>query len=121
MEQADGHRRDTERVSADEPRPIGEVIDGLVRSLRGGGPGPSGRAVGGVFGRWPEIVGATIAAHVRPVRLEESALTVEVSDPAWATQMRLLSDQVRARLVEVVDVRVERIDVRVAGPAARRR
>ena len=45
-----------------------------------------------MFGRWDDIVGANIAAHVQPLRLDEGVLVVEVTDPAWATQVRLLSD-----------------------------
>jgi predicted nucleic acid-binding Zn ribbon protein len=104
----------------DEPRPISDVMDGIVRSLRGGS-GPSSRAVGGVFARWDDIVGANIAAHVRPLRLDEGVLVVEVTDPAWATQVRLLSDRLRGRLSEVVGVDVHTVDVRVNAPGSRRR
>jgi predicted nucleic acid-binding Zn ribbon protein len=103
----------------DDPRLLGDVMDGVVRSLRGGA-GPSSRAVGGVFGRWDEIVGPTVAANVRPLRLEQRALVVVVSDPAWATQVRLLSDELRRRIAEHVAVSVDAIEVRVA-PLARRR
>jgi predicted nucleic acid-binding Zn ribbon protein len=98
----------TER--SEDPVPITESLDGVLRSLRGGA---SRTEVGGVFGRWEEAVGAAVAANVRPVRLEHAALLVEVDDPAWATQVRLLSDRLRARLLEVTGVAVERVDVRV--------
>lgn len=71
--------------------------------------------IGGVFGRWDDAVGETVAAHVRPVRLDEGALTVEADDPAWATQVKFLTDTIRTRLFEVAGVRIERIEVRVAG------
>ena len=92
-------------------------MDALVRSLHGGraGTSASAAAVGGVFGRWAEIVGETMAAHVQPVRLEGTRLAVEVSEPAWATQVRLLTDRVIDRVREVVGVTIETIDVRVAG------
>ena len=74
-------------MSADEPVPVTDALDGLLRSLRGG----AGRAeVGGVFGRWEDAVGAASPANVRPVRLEQGTLLVEVDDPAWATQVRFL-------------------------------
>jgi predicted nucleic acid-binding Zn ribbon protein len=99
---------------SDEPVAVTAALDGLLRSLRGG----AGRAeVGGVFGRWEEAVGAPIAAHVRPVRLEQGTLLVEVGDPAWATQVRFLGDDVRRRLLDVAGVAVERIEVRVGRPA----
>lgn len=96
--------------------PVTDALDGLLRSLRGG----AGRAeVGGVFGRWEDAVGAALAANVRPVRLERKMLLVEVDDPAWATQVRFMSDDLRARLAEVTGVEVEGIEVRVGRPHRR--
>ena len=75
-----------------------------------------------MFGRWEDAVGATIAANARPVRLEQGILLVEVDEPAWATQVRFLADDVCRRLAEVAGVAVERIEVRSrpggAGDAA---
>lgn len=98
---------------ADDPVPLTAALDRVMRGLRGG---ESRRSVGGVFGRWEEAVGPALAAHVRPVRLERGTLLVEVDDPAWATQLRFLADDVRARLRDGVGVTVERLDVRVARP-----
>jgi predicted nucleic acid-binding Zn ribbon protein len=96
--------------SDDDPIALTEALDDVVRSLQGG----AGRSeVRGVFGRWDEAVGETIAAHVRPVRLDSGGLLVEVDEPAWATQVRLLADDLRARLLDVAGVAVERIEVRV--------
>lgn len=92
-----------------DPIPISNSLDGVVRSLRG----PSRVAVGGLFGRWDEAVGAQVAAHVRPVKLDEGVLVVEVDDPAWATQVKFLAPTITARLDEVAAVRVDRIEVRV--------
>lgn len=101
---------------ADDPVPVTDALDDLLRSLRGG----AGRAeVGGVFGRWEEAVGPALAANVRPVRLEHGTLLVEVDDPAWATQVRFLHDDLRARLAEVTGVEVAQIEVRVGRPRRR--
>ena len=83
----------------DDPMSLAESLDGVVRSMQGGARRATGeaQAMGGVFGRWTEIVGEAVAAHVQPVRLDGRRLVVEVSDPAWATQMRLLTDRVRQR------------------------
>jgi len=100
-------------VTGDDPLPVTDALDGLLRSLRGG----AGRAeVGGVFGRWEEVVGSALAANVRPVRLEHGTLLVEVDEPAWATQVRYLADDVIARLADVSGVTIERIEVRVRRP-----
>ncbi len=74
--------------------------------------------MGGVFGQWAEIVGDTVAAHVQPIRLDGKRLVVEVSDPAWATQIRLLTDRVRQRVHDVTGTLVDTVEIRVS---ARRR
>ena len=96
--------------AGDDPIALTEALDDVVRSLQGGA---GRREVRGVFGQWDEAVGESIAAHVRPVRLERGGLLVEVDEPAWATQVRLLADDLRARLLDVAGVAVERIEVRV--------
>jgi predicted nucleic acid-binding Zn ribbon protein len=101
---------------SDDPVAFTDSLDRLLRSLRGG----AGRAeVGGVFGRWEDAVGAAVAANVRPVRLEQGTLLVEVEDPAWATQVRFLADDMRRQLAAVAGVTVERIEVRVGRPRRR--
>lgn len=87
-------------------------LDGVLRSLRAGA---GRREVGGVFGRWEEVAGPAVAAHVRPVRLEGATLVVEVDEPAWATQMRFLTAELRQRLVTTVGVTIDDVEVRVAG------
>jgi len=98
------------REDGHDPAPVGEGLDRYVRALGG----PSARTVGGVFGRWPEIVGEQVAAHTRPLSMRDGALQVAVDDPAWAPQLRFLEAQILARLSEVLgSVEVTRIDVRV--------
>jgi predicted nucleic acid-binding Zn ribbon protein len=98
-----------------DPVSISNSLDGVVRSLRG----PSRSAVGGLFGRWDEAVGTQVAAHVKPVKLDEGVLVVEVDDPAWATQVKFLAPTITQRLAEVAGVRVERIEVRVDRRSSR--
>ena len=93
-----------------EPVRITTSLDSVISSLRG----TDRVQIGGVFGRWDDAVGANVAAHVRPVRLDQRVLTVEVDDAAWATQVSFLSSTIITRLYEVARVDVERVDVRVA-------
>lgn len=101
----------------DEPISLGDSLTGVVRSLRGpssaGVAPPAAAAIGGVFGRWEEAVGALVAEHARPVRLDGTRLVVEVDDPAWATQLRFLETDLRARLAEVAGATIDHFDVRV--------
>ena len=61
--------------------------------------------------RWAEVVGEQIAAHARPLKLIKSTLVVAVDQPAWATQLRLLADKLRAGINEVPNVEVAEIEV----------
>jgi len=47
--------------------------------------------LGVIFGHWEEIVGPSMAAHVRPQRLRDDTLVVVADHPAWATQVRHLA------------------------------
>jgi predicted nucleic acid-binding Zn ribbon protein len=98
-----------------DPVPISRSLDSIMKSLRG----TDRIQIGGVFGRWDEAVGPTVAAHVRPVRLDQGVLTVEADEPAWATQVKFLSSTITARLAEVAGVDIEHIEVRVAGSSRR--
>ena len=99
----------------DDPIPISRSLDGVVRSLRG----PSRAAVSGVFGKWVDAVGEQVADHVRPLKLDERVLVVEVDDPAWATQVKFLTPTIIGRLREVAGVEVDRVEVRVDRRNAR--
>lgn len=95
-----------------EPVPISRSLDSIMKSLRG----TDRIQIGGVFGRWADAVGPNVAAHVRPVRLEDGVLLVEADEPAWATQVKFLTGTIMSRLAEVAGVDIERIEVRVARP-----
>ena len=99
----------------EEPVSLAVSLDGVVKSLRG----PSRRAVGGLFGRWDEAVGEQVAQHVRPVKLDGGVLSVEVDDPAWATQVQFLAPTIIERLAEITGTRIEQLQVRVDPRNAR--
>ena len=98
-----------------DPVPISRSLDSIMKSLRG----TDRIQIGGVFGRWDDAVGPTVAAHVRPVRLDQGVLTVEADEPAWATQVKFLSGTITSRLAEVAGVDIVHIEVRVAGSSRR--
>lgn len=75
-------------------------------------------SVGGVIGRWREIVGDQVADHCVPETFEDKVLTVRTDSSAWATQVRLLVP----RLLELLGSEVGQgvvTEVRVLGPAGR--
>jgi predicted nucleic acid-binding Zn ribbon protein len=74
-------------------------------------------AIGSVMGRWPAIVGNEVAAHCIPVTFSDGVLTVRAESTAWATQLRLMSSTILARLeTEVGKDAVTELEVR--GPSA---
>jgi len=72
-------------------------------------------AVHGVFGRWPELVGADVAAHSRPTGFDGGVLDVAADSSAWATQLRLLAPVVMAAVDRLLGVGTV-TSVRVSGP-----
>jgi predicted nucleic acid-binding Zn ribbon protein len=96
-----------------DPQPFGRAIRDLLED-RGW---ENSAAVGGVFGRWPEIVGSDLAVHTRPESFEEGEVLVAADSTAWATQVRLLASTLVRRLNEELgDGMVKQVKVR--GPNA---
>lgn len=81
-----------------DPMALGAAINRLVTER--GWEAPA--AVGGVMGRWPQIVGEDLANHTVPESYDEDerVLTVRCDSTAWATNLRLLAPQLVARLNE---------------------
>jgi predicted nucleic acid-binding Zn ribbon protein len=99
------------RQRRDDPQPLGAAIEGLLddQGWR------TAAAVGSVFGRWEQIVGAALAAHTRPGGFTDGELLVIADSTAWATQVRLLRAQLIRRLnTELGDGTVTGVKVR--GP-----
>jgi len=52
-----------------------------------------GVAEGSLFSDWQQIVGGEIALHTTPISLVDGKLTIQSTSSAWATQMRLMKDE----------------------------
>lgn len=76
-------------------------------------------SVGGVVGRWREVVGDDVAEHCVPETFEDGLLVVRADSTTWATNLRLLAPQLLARLADEVGADVV-TEVRVLGPAGPR-
>lgn len=94
-----------------DPVPITRSLDSMMKSLRG----TDRIQVGGVFGKWDDAVGAQIAAHVRPIKLDQGTLLVEADTSTWATQVKFLADTIISRLRVEARVEIARLEVRVAS------
>ncbi|MFD3484653.1 DUF721 domain-containing protein [Streptomyces sp. NPDC058665] len=96
-----------------DPLSLGAAINRLITER--GWEKPA--AVGGVMGRWPQIVGDDLAKHCVPERYEEDEriLTVVCDSTAWATQLRLLAPRLVARLNEDLGHGTVKV-IKVRGP-----
>ena len=98
-----------------DPMLLGDSVRGLVRDQ--GWTTPT--AVAGVLGRWPEIVGADVAAHVQPEAFDEKTgrLVLRADSTSWASAMKLHVPKVLQRVADDVGANVVKT-VTVLGPAA---
>jgi predicted nucleic acid-binding Zn ribbon protein len=78
-----------------DPQPIGTVFAGYANELEWEQPLAEAR----VFADWTSLVGAEVAAHCTPHTLNAGELRIGAESTAWATQLRLLSSTLLARLV----------------------
>jgi predicted nucleic acid-binding Zn ribbon protein len=95
------------RRRGDGPRRVSESLEVIVQGIS---PQTAGE-FGVVFGKWEDIVGARLAAHVQPVRATAEALVVAADHPAWATQIRALSTTVLAEVARAAGRAPQRLEV----------
>ncbi len=104
--------------SPDEPAGIGSVI----KQLLGGRQMRDGLALGRLMHAWEDVVGAELAAETRPIALDEVALVVGASTPAWGAHVRFLAEDIRVKASEALGGRaVGPVRVVVRGPTQNRR
>lgn len=109
-----GGLRSGARADGRDPMALGSAINRLITER--GWEAPA--AVGGVMGRWPQIVGEDLAKHCEPERYDEDerVLSVRCDSTAWATNLRLLAPQLVARLNEDLGHGTVAV-IKVHGPA----
>lgn len=66
--------------------------------------------LGEVQTAWPQACGATIAANSEPVSEREGTVTIACATGAWAQELELMQEQLRARVEAIVgEERVQRL------------
>ncbi|MCK1794610.1 DciA family protein [Streptomyces sp. XM4193] len=91
-----GGPRSGARRDGRDPLPLGVALERLKAERGWEMP----MAVGGVAGRWAEIVGEKNAEHWQPDRYDEESrvLAVRCDEAAWATQLRHMAPDLVRRL-----------------------
>ena len=97
---------------ARDPVRFGEMINRLVAE-RGW---QDTTAAASVLANWEQLVGPEVADHCRPASLQDGELVLVAESSAWATQLRLLTRTLIARLAERVGSGVV-TSIVVRGPA----
>lgn len=78
-----------------DPQPLGAVLASYAEDRGWERPLAEAR----VFADWASIVGAEVAAHCTPTALRDGELRIAAQSTSWATQLRLLSSTMLARIV----------------------
>jgi hypothetical protein len=97
-----------------DPVTLADIVDGLLAEevLSRGMP------VAELASRWPEIVGARLAAETAPVSLEEGLLVVGATSGPWGAQARFLHEEIRRKAEEALGKgRVTAIRIVVRNPS----
>lgn len=68
-----------------------------------------------LYVKWSDLVGAEIADHVQPLSFSQGVLTLSAESTAWATQIRLIQERIRAILTKAG---FEVSEIIVKGPHA---
>ncbi|MCG2797698.1 MAG: DciA family protein [Cellulomonas sp.] len=97
---------------ARDPQPLSASARRLAADLGWG----QELVAGGLAERWPQVVGAQVAEHCEYVGLDAGVLTVQASSTAWATNLRLMTSSLLARIGEEVGDGVV-VEVIVLGPS----
>ncbi|MDA8435973.1 MAG: DciA family protein [Actinomycetales bacterium] len=102
-----------------DPQQLGTSVERMLRER--GWEQPT--AVGGLTGRWAEIVGVDVAEHVVPETFEPAAdgrgllLVLRADSSSWAYTMRTLLPDLRRRIDAELGPGAVR-EITVLGPAA---
>ena len=79
-----------------DPVSAGDSLDGILKQFRW----EARLNEADLFNRWAELVGEANGKNSNPETLVNGVLTVRCKSTAWATQLRLMHDQLLANVTE---------------------
>jgi predicted nucleic acid-binding Zn ribbon protein len=95
------------------PKSIANSMDELIQSFGW----QSKVSEGELFANWKDLVGDQVAQSSFPEDLTKGVLTVRCKSTAWATQLRLMGNEILAKISErLPDLEVK--ELRFIGPQA---
>jgi len=95
------------------PKSIASTLENLISTF-----GWQGKvAEGDIFANWKLIVGDRVAEHSYPENFDQGILTIRCKSTAWATQLRLMTGEIMAKIAErTPDLAVT--ELKIVGPQA---
>ena len=81
--------KDESRGHLEDPQTLSDVLKDVINKR----DWSQGVAEGTLFSDWQRIVGEDVASHATPITIVDGKLTIQTSSTAWATQLRLIHDQ----------------------------
>lgn len=101
------------RVGSEPPVLLGRPLARVLRHLGV----PSAAVLPALDQTWADVVGPAVAQHTSPVTMQHGRLLVRVDDPAWASQLRWMEQQVLGRLRQEPGYeKAEALDIRIGPP-----
>lgn len=79
-----------------DPRELGSIMDALTNQLGWNSP----LAQSELIASWSELVGEDTAEHSSPVGAENGVLTVRCESTAWATQLRIIRNELLKHIAQ---------------------
>ncbi|WP_082092339.1 DUF721 domain-containing protein [Demequina pelophila] len=113
-ERTEKRRASSPYGSGRDPQPMGAAVEALLSRMGW----TEQIEVSSVTARWREVIGDRIADHCEPLGFEDGILTVKASSTAWATQLQMMSGQIRHRINEEFGREIVN-ELKVLGPTAR--
>lgn len=96
-----------------DPQGLGDTINSLTMQLGWNSP----LAQSELLASWAELVGVDTANHSSPAGIDDGVLTVHCESTAWATQLRLMRNQVMEKIsVRYPEAGIQ--SIRFQGPNA---
>lgn len=96
-----------------QPTPFGESLDHLAATMGLG----SVDGIRKLFLAWPDVVGADLATHCEPKRIDAGVLTISAADRQWATELSWMTELIAQRCCDALgEGSVTEVIVRVSKP-----
>ncbi len=87
--------KDPKRPPRKDPARLGDILGPLLKQRLGSEDFAAEHEIGRLWGR---VVGSEVARHARPGTFRRGSLTVEVDQPAWATELQFQAPRILDRI-----------------------